>query len=472
MLVIPPHTAIAQSAFSTIEQQGAPLPASVFHAVESDEPSDLLSVYKIALQRDARLAAAYATNGARRALTPQVSSRLLPQINASGSISKQYSDATFNQPIALVGGEPVSSTSDRFTQYNWQISGRQSIIDISAWYSLGSAKALASQADVDLEQAKQGLISRTVSAYLDVLRASNSLEFMHAEAVTFEQQLHLVQKQFNAGVAPVTDLLEAQAAFDDVVVRRIGVQGDQVNFITLLNTLTGYQFKAIGRVSDDFPIEDPKPLDLNYWIGLALERNLEIKSLEFALKSSNRNMKSLQAEFLPKVELSGEYGETFLGGRAALFQGDEQLRRSVRLSVTVPLFRSGALYGRAKEAFYRREEVRHLLTEKRRQVESQARNTHQRILTSILRIKAREASIRSAAKSLEAVRRGYEAGTRTVLDVLQAERLLSQSEFDYEVSRYDYVFNMVNLRQLTGLLSIGDIRSLNSFIDLSDPIVF
>ena len=463
----------AQSAFPAIEEQGAPLPSSVFQKSSSHAPSDLLEVYEIALRRDARLAAEIARSRARRTVLPQAASQLLPRLSASGNYSRQWSDATFNQP-SLFGTPtmPITETSDRFNQYGWQITAEQTLIDFSAWHTHGSARAIAKQADVDIEQAGQELVSRTVRAYLDVLRARNALEFTAIEEETFKRQLNRAQKTYAAGVAALTDVLEAQAAYDDAVVRRVSAEGNQVNFITTLNTLTAYQFRAIGRVSEDFPIENIEPLDLDYWIGLAQVRNLEIRSLDFAFQASQSSVEARRAEFLPKLRLSGQYGRNYLGGRAAIFQGDEQLNRSVQLSLTVPIFQAGALSSRAKEAVYQREEAWHRLSQKRREVESEVRNAHQQVLTSVLRIHARVISIRSATKSLEAVQTGHKVGTRTILDVLQAEQLLRQSEFDYEVARYDYVLGVLSLRGLVGLLGGADIQALNRFIDLKNPVTF
>ena len=86
------------------------------------------------------------------------------------------------------------------------------------------------------------------------------------------------------------------------------------------------------------------------------------------------------------------------------------------------------------------------------------------VMSDVSRIAARKQSIISSKSSLDATQAGYEVGTRNVVDVLNAQNILFQAERDYANSRYDYILDMMRLKEQAGLLSPEDVLKLDSFL--------
>ena len=61
-------------------------------------------------------------------------------------------------------------------------------------------------------------------------------------------------------------------------------------------------------------------------------------------------------------------------------------------------------------------------------------------------------------------------GTRNIVDVLQAQQRLYSSQFDYADSRYNYLLNLMRLKQVAGTLDAEDLKELNSFMDPNDQV--
>ena len=61
-------------------------------------------------------------------------------------------------------------------------------------------------------------------------------------------------------------------------------------------------------------------------------------------------------------------------------------------------------------------------------------------------------------------------GTRNTIDVLQAQQRLYSSQFDYADSRYNYVLNLMRLKQVVGTLNVEDLNELNSFMDPNNQV--
>ena len=84
------------------------------------------------------------------------------------------------------------------------------------------------------------------------------------------------------------------------------------------------------------------------------------------------------------------------------------------------------------------------------------------VVSDVSRIAARKQSIVSSKSSLDATTAGYEVGTRNVVDVLNAQNTLFAAERDYANSRYDYIINLMRLKEQAGLLSPQDVLKLDS----------
>ena len=86
------------------------------------------------------------------------------------------------------------------------------------------------------------------------------------------------------------------------------------------------------------------------------------------------------------------------------------------------------------------------------------------------RVKALKQSVKSNQTALEATEAGFEVGTRTTVDVLDARRRLFEAQRDYARSRYDYLINIVQLKSATGVLAPGDLSSINGFLTTPAPL--
>jgi outer membrane protein len=87
----------------------------------------------------------------------------------------------------------------------------------------------------------------------------------------------------------------------------------------------------------------------------------------------------------------------------------------------------------------------------------------------VARVAARKKSIVSSQSALDATQAGYEVGTRNVVDVLNAQNTLFIAQRDYYNSRYDYILNMMRLKEQAGLLSPQDVINLDSFMSPPPP---
>jgi outer membrane protein len=128
------------------------------------------------------------------------------------------------------------------------------------------------------------------------------------------------------------------------------------------------------------------------------------------------------------------------------------------------LYTGGAISSNRRRAAQEYNAATEELTNLTRNTVTNVRSLHMTVLSDVSRIAARQQSIVSTKGSLDATQAGYEVGTRNVVDVLNAQNLLFQAERDYANSRYDYILNMMRLKEQAGLLSPEDVIRLDSFL--------
>jgi outer membrane protein len=103
-------------------------------------------------------------------------------------------------------------------------------------------------------------------------------------------------------------------------------------------------------------------------------------------------------------------------------------------------------------------------------VSRDTRNLFRAVATDVVRVRARQKAIESSKSALDATQTGYEVGTRNIVDVLDAQNRLYASEFDYADSRYNYIIDLMRLRQTAGTLAGDDVEELNVYADPNDPV--
>ncbi len=427
----------------------------------------LLEVYETAKENDPVLGAAASGYEARQEAVPQARAFLLPNIAASGQSA--WNERRFPGAVVDTGtGVPTEVPDDDFNSHGWQAEVRQPVFDAESWFDFTSAKASVTEAERAFASEQQLLIVRVVEAYLNVLRAQDLLESTMAEEAAVKRQLEQVQQRFDVGLVAITDVLEAQAVYDNTVVRRIQADADQDIFFESLRTLTGRSYSQLNRISETLPIVDPDPQNEDEWVDTALQSNLNIQSAQAQVLAAERSLKARRSGHLPTIDVSVTESHFVTGGLN--FLGDTTNTTTYAASINVPIYQGGLTSARAREARALADQSRQFLLDQQLTVTRNTRSLFRAVATDVVRVRARLRSIRSTESALEAVETGYEVGTRNIVDVLQAQQRLYLSEFDYADSRYNYMGNFLLLKRAVGTLEEADLIDLNAYADASNPV--
>ncbi len=438
-------------------------------------PADSLrDIYELALENDAQLKAEEAVYLARRETENLSRSALLPQVSAAYSYQNSDRDT---DAIGRDFFDPEFPILDTFANsdidtYGYRISLSQALFDLSAWFSFQSGKEVTREAEATFASNQQNLIVRVVEAYLLVLRAQDNLLSSQAQERAFERQLEQTQQRFEVGLIAITDVYEAQAARDLAQVERIVDENNVSVALERLSVLTGQAQNNLNVLVEDFKIRPPDPVDRAAWVEFALANNFELLASRYREEAARQTAKANKMEHAPVVTGGYEYSDFDIDGDIsiepdtnAVTPPDSSIEEHMwKVSVSVPLYSGGAISAnrrRAAQEFNAAREERINLT---RNTVTNTRSLHMTVLSDVSRIAARKQSIISSRSSVDATQAGYEVGTRNVVDVLNAQNTLFRAERDYANSRYDYILNLMRLKEQAGLLSPEDVLRLDTFL--------
>ncbi len=437
----------------------------------------LADIYELALRNDPQLRAARAAYLAGSESKNISRAGLLPQISAVGEYSETELDGS--STTVLSGGPGGTFGRDGDTDidsHGYTISLTQPLFDLPAWFTFQRGKELSYQAKLQFSADQQSLILRSADTYFDVLRARENLETALAEEKALKRQMEQTRERFEVGLLPITDVHEAQAAFDSTTVRTLEISGALDIAFERLTVLTGQTHDQLSGLMADFPVVKPEPLDREAWVQFSLRNNFSLQIAKHEQDAADNNAQSKKYEHMPTVtgalSYRDENSDTDFNGRdlsdGKFFSSPSEIDRdghTVSIQLNVPIFTGGLVSAERRQAYQQfiQAEEKHIGTE--RETVKNARSLHLLVLTNTARVKARNQAVISAESALEATQAGYEAGTRNIVDVLVVQRNLYQARGDYANSRYDYIASLLRLKEVAGQLNPEDIYQLNAWLD-------
>ena len=137
---------------------------------------------------------------------------------------------------------------------------------------------------------------------------------------------------------------------------------------------------------------------------------------------------------------------------------------SISIQFNVPLFSGGYTSSRVREAVYLHRAAREQLQRTTRETERQTRDAYLGVLSEMSRVEALNQAVASSRTALEATQAGFEVGTRTIVDVLDSQFALYRSITLFYQSRYDYLMNVLRLKQAAGNLQIQDLEEIDQWL--------
>jgi len=412
---------------------------------------DLSNAYDLALDNDIQFQIVSSNLLAAEAAIPQAQAAFKPQLSAQAK-------------GAYLNSDNSNSSSFSNTSVNGSLIYSQVLYNQQSSAGTEAAQAKYEQAKISLKTAQEDLIIRTAEAYFNILSAQDNLEFALIEKKAIARQLEQAEKRFEVGLTAITDVREAEAKFDTSVAQALASQNqldiNRQGLELITGPFTAHSLNSLN--SSSLLLATPQPNDSQYWIEQAMLNNSSVLSAKANLAIIAANRKKVASADSPTVIASGSYGLT----QSDHSISNENTANDINVSITlnVPLYTGGLNSALLAEQEANYQSAKNTVLLQKRIAAQQARTLFLTIVSGVSQIKALKQASNSSQTALEATNAGFEVGTRTSVDVLTSINDTYRSKRDESSARYDYLLNLLKLKQAVGQLSLGDIDLTNGYI--------
>ena len=414
---------------------------------------DLLQTYDLAWQNDPGIQEVENNRNAVLESRPQSLARLLPSLSIVGSVNANRFDTTSTYVSSQYGLQT-------FWDSSVYLKLSQPLYHHDYWVQLSQTDNQIAQAEAEYAYEQQNLLVKTAKAYFGLLSAESNLGFASAEKRSLEYQLKLVTQRHAVGSAAITDLQEAKAGFDQANAAEIDAQRKVQAAKSVLAEIIGGNEFQLDKLREDLPLQPPDPDNPDKWQNLAAENNLSTIAAGNRAEVARKNIEIQFAGHLPTLDLVGNFGTADTNRPSGLVANSQ----TVGMQLNVPIFQGGGVESKVRQARFQFESAQKHVDKQRRAAIKQAQDAYNGIMFTISQIQALKSAQQSTRVAVEAAETGMLVGTRTMAEVLTANRNYSRTQRDHAQARYDYVLNSLLLKQAAGSLSRVDLEVINSWL--------
>lgn len=397
------------------------------------------------------LAKAYATNpqilaerAKLRATDEGVSQALSgwrPTVTATGSggVQKQVSDSTFPQEQYR---QP--RTANLTIQQPLYRGGRT-----TAGTRQAENNVLAERARLAL--AEEQVLLNVVTAYMNVVQAQSVLDLDRNNEDRLRRQLQAAQDRFSAGQVTKTDVSQAEAALSGAIADRTQAEGDLATARSVYRNVVGNE---PGVLTTPPPVPNLPP-DVDATVAAAMAGNPNVMAADYAEQAARANIDVVRGALLPTLSLNG-----------TVQREDDTLSTPNRwrdtytalLQLQIPIYQAGVIYSQLRAAYETDRQNRELLDQARRDAHQSATTAWDALTTARARISSLQDQIQSDRTALDGVQQEALVGSRTVLDILNAEQTLLNSEVSLVRSQHDATIAAYQVRSAVGTLTASGLQ--------------
>ena len=361
----------------------------------------------------------------------QAEAALRPTVSVSGAY--QYQHEQISIPGSSLSATVAGPTGNAVVTVNQPL------------YTGGaaSAKVDAAQADIlagreNLRRTEISVLQSVVGAYLDVRRDQEQLAISLDNVNVLARQLEETSAKFNAGVLTRTDVAQSEARLAQARSQLATAQSTLAQARAAYTAVVG---QNPGELAPEPPIANLLPPSVDAAFDAAERDNPQLRQANYAEEASAARLAQAKSQMRPTVSVQGQYGyvgalsSTGFGGAASFLESE--VGGTVSANINVPVFTGGLYSSEIRQAAEQDNVSRIGVESARRDVLQAVSQAWNQLLGARASLAADEEQVKSDTVAYEGVREEQKVGLRTILDVLNAQQELEQSQLALVGARHD-----------------------------------
>lgn len=372
-----------------------------------------------------------------------------PTVTVTGEAGAEYSK---NSSTTLSGGDRTYEPSALGVSVNQPLyRGGRTVASTNA----AESNVLAARSS--LESTEQSVLQSAVAAYMNVVRDQSIVELNRNNVKVLERQREAAQDRFDVGEITRTDVAQAEA-------RLAGSRSDLVQAIGNLKVSQATYERVVGQKPGELsyptlPTEFPESIDAALELGIS--NHPDVESAKHQEESSGYNIRLTSGELLPTLFLIGSLAHS--NDQSSESQWAET--GSISATLSIPLYQSGSVYSRVRQARQLNSQRKIEIEVAVRQVREAVTQSWEQLETARSQIVSNEEQVRANTIALEGVNQEAQVGSRTTLDVLDAEQELLQSQVNLVSARRNVHVALYDVYASVGNLNANELGLDVEFYD-------
>ena len=417
---------------------------------------DLKQVYQAALEQDATIRASRAAADSGRERLPQARAGLLPQVSASAGRNNNNLDST--APNIL--GTPVT-TNDQYFSDNRTVQLRQPLINMQRWQQFQQAKSVVEEVEANLDRDLQNLVVRVSGAYFEALMADEQLDLVLAQKKTYTALVDAAKKGLAAGSGTRTDIDDAQSRLDMASAQELEARQNQDLARRQLQLLVNQPVAQIAKLNvAALQLSPPVPANLDEWTQKAEQASPEVRAMQARLDAARREVSKAQAGHLPTLDAVAQWSNS--GSENITRVNSRYENKTIGLQLNIPLYSGGYVNSTIRQAVAEQTRAEESLEALRRDLGVRVHKEYRGVSEGVMRVRALEQAARSAEQMMKSTQMSLVAGSRTQLDVLNAQQQYTLDLRDLAQARLVYLLSKVRLASLVGDDALVSVEQVNA----------
>ena len=416
---------------------------------------DFKQVYQAALEQDATIRASRAAADSGRERLPQARAGLLPQVSASAGRNFNSLDTTSPNILGELG-----TTNDRYFSDNKSVQLRQPLVNMQRWLQFEQAKSMVAETEATLDRDLQNLVVRVAGAYFEYLMSDEQLELVLAQKKMYTSLVDAAKKGIAAGSGTRTDIDDAQARLDMASAQELEARQNQDQTRRQLEVLINQPVASVAKLNvPALKLAGPVPASLDEWTSRAEKNSPEIKAMQARLEAARREVSKSQAGHLPTLDAVAQWSNS--GSENITRINSRYENKSIGLQLNVPLFSGGYVNSTIRQAVAEQTRAEETLEALRRDLGVRVHKEFRGVSEGVMRVRALEQAVRSADQMMKSTQMSFKAGSRTQLDVLNAQQQYTMALRDLAQARFVYLMSKVKLASLAGDDAVASVDDVN-----------
>ena len=432
------------------------LAASAMAVCAQSAVMDFRQVYQAALEQDASIRASRAAADSGRERLPQARAGLMPQVSANAG--RNFNDLNSTSPNIL--GE-LTTTNDKYFSDTKAVQLRQPLVNMQRWQQFEQAKFLVAESEATLDRDLQNLVVRVAGAYFEFLMADEQLELVLAQKKMYTALVDAAKKGLAAGSGTRTDIDDAQARLDMASAQELEARQNQDQTRRQLEVLINQPVGSVAKLNvAALKLVGPQPANLNEWTLKAEKNSPEMKAMQARLDAARREVSKSQAGHLPTLDAIAQWSNS--GSENITRINSRYENKSIGLQLNVPLYSGGYVNSTIRQAVAEQTRAEESLEALRRDLGVRVHKEYRGVSEGVMRVRALEQAVRSAQQMLMSTQMSLKAGSRTQLDVLNAQQQYTLALRDLAQARLIYLMSKVKLASLAGDDAVASVDDVNA----------